>query len=115
MSSTLENPYIPFFARVVDVKDENPTTKTFTLSMVNGESLRFRPGQFDIVSYFGVGESAFSTCSNPEEKDLFENTIRRVGRVTTALFNLKPGDTLGIRGPYGRPWPLKRSLGTTLS
>lgn len=114
MSSKPENPYIPAFARVIDVKDENPTTKTFILSMVNSESLRFRPGQFDIVSYFGVGESAFSICSNPEEKNVFENTVRRVGRVTTALFNVKPGDMLGIRGPYGRPWPLEKVTGNDL-
>ncbi|MBO3799262.1 MAG: FAD/NAD(P)-binding protein [Thermoproteota archaeon] len=114
MSNGLENPYIPVFAKVVNVRDENPTTKTFTLSTVNGEAMRFRPGQFDIVSYFGVGESAFSICSSPEEKDVFENTVRRVGRVTTALFNAKPGDVLGVRGPYGKPWPLEKAAGNDL-
>lgn len=108
MSNEFENPYAPAFAKVVDFRDENSTTRTFTLSMVNGEALRFRPGQFDIVSYFGVGESAFSICSSPEERNMFENTVRRVGRVTTALFNVKPGERLGIRGPYGKPWPLEK-------
>ncbi|MEM3659613.1 MAG: FAD/NAD(P)-binding protein [Thermoproteota archaeon] len=114
MSNGLENPYMPVFAKVVSVRDENPTTKTFTLSMVSGEAMRFRPGQFDIVSYFGVGESAFSICSSPEEKEVFENTVRRVGRVTTALFNTKPGDILGVRGPYGKPWPLEKATGNDL-
>lgn len=114
MSNEFENPYIPAFAKVVNFRDENNTTKTFTLRMVNGEALRFRPGQFDIVSYFGVGESAFSICSSPEEKNFFENTVRRVGRVTTALFNVKPGDVLGIRGPYGKPWPLEKAAGNDL-
>ena len=114
MSSMSENPYVPAFVKVIDVRDENPITKTFRLRMVNGEALRFRPGQFDIVSYFGVGESAFSICSSPEEKDVFENTVRKVGRVTTALFNVKPGDTLGVRGPYGKPWPLEKIVGNDL-
>ncbi|MEM3028344.1 MAG: FAD/NAD(P)-binding protein [Candidatus Bathyarchaeia archaeon] len=114
MSRAFENPYIPAFAEVVGIRDENSTTRTFTLRMANGEAFRFRPGQFDIVSYFGVGEAAFSICSNPLERNAFENTIRRVGRVTTALFNLKPGAVLGIRGPYGRPWPLEKVSGNDL-
>ena len=114
MSSEFENPYLPAFAKVMEVRSENSVTKTFTMSMLNGEALRFRPGQFDIVSYFGVGESAFSICSNPEERNVFENTVRRVGRVTTALFNIKPGDVLGIRGPYGKPWPLEKAAGNDL-
>ena len=114
MSNGFENPYVPAFAKVVEVRNENSITKTFTMSMLNGEALRFRPGQFNIVSYFGVGESAFSICSNPEERNTFENTVRRVGRVTTALFNVKPGDVLGIRGPYGKPWPLEKAAGNDL-
>ncbi|MBO3769836.1 MAG: FAD/NAD(P)-binding protein [Thermoproteota archaeon] len=114
MSNESENPYLPAFAKVVEIRDENSTTKTFKLRMLNNKALRFRPGQFDIISYFGVGESAFSISSSPEEKDVFENTIRKVGRVTTALFNVKPGDILGVRGPYGKPWPLERVMGSDL-
>lgn len=114
MSGEFENPYVPALAKIIEIRDENPTTKTFKLRMINDEALRFRPGQFDIISYFGVGESAFSISSSPEEKDVFENTIRKVGRVTTALFNVKPGDTLGVRGPYGRPWPLEKVVGNDL-
>jgi len=44
MSAEFENPYVPAFAKVVEVRDENPTTKTFRLRMVNGEALRFRLG-----------------------------------------------------------------------
>lgn len=114
MSNEFENPYLPAFAKVMEIKDENSMTKTFKLRMLDNKALRFRPGQFDIISYFGVGESAFSISSSPEEKDVFENTIRKVGRVTTALFNVKPGDILGVRGPYGRPWPLEKVIGNDL-
>jgi NAD(P)H-flavin reductase len=109
-----ENPYVPALARVVGVKDENSTTRTFTLRVEGDEPFLFRPGQFDILSFFGVGEAAFSVCSSPDGGSAFQNTIRRVGRVTTALFNTRPGDVLGIRGPYGRPWPLEKLIGNDL-
>lgn len=108
------NPYVPIPAKVISVKEENSTTKTLTFGLSSGEAFRFKPGQFDIVSYYGVGESAFSICSNPEGKPTFENTVRKVGRVTTALFNVKPGDVVGVRGPYGKPWPLEKVIGNDL-
>ena len=33
-------------------------------------------------------------------------TIRGVGAVTDALTGLLPGAAVGLRGPYGRAWPL---------
>jgi NAD(P)H-flavin reductase len=33
------------------------------------------------------------------------------GRVTTALSRLSVGDTVGLRGPYGHPWPLAELRG----
>lgn len=108
------NPYIPMQAKVIRIRDENPNTRTFTMGISSGEMLGFKPGQFDILSYYGAGESAFSICSSPEERSLIENTVRRVGRVTAALFNIKPGDTIGVRGPYGSPWPLEKFIGNDL-
>lgn len=109
-----ENPYMPAPVRVVSIRDENSTTRTFVLRLEDGSPFLFRPGQFDILSFFGVGEAAFSVCSSPDGDSVFENTIRRVGRVTTALFNTKPGDLLGVRGPYGRHWPLEKLIGNDL-
>jgi NAD(P)H-flavin reductase len=34
--------------------------------------------------------------------------------VTAALDRLRPGDTVGVRGPFGRPWPLDEAEGGDL-
>jgi NAD(P)H-flavin reductase len=54
---------------------------------------------------FGIGEipislSSIGACS-------LQFTIRRVGAVSEALSLLKPGARLGLRGPFGQPWPLQ--------
>ncbi|NIQ44607.1 MAG: Ni/Fe hydrogenase subunit gamma, partial [Pseudomonas stutzeri] len=60
---------------------------------------------------YGVGEVPISIVSDPEEGGTLDHTIRALGRVTHGLVNLQAGDRLGIRGPYGRGWPLGRAAG----
>lgn len=71
----------------------------------------FVPGQFNMLYLYGVGEVAISVCSDPDNKQFFSHTIRAVGRVTNALQQLQVGDTIGLRGPYGKGWPLQSALG----
>jgi sulfhydrogenase subunit gamma (sulfur reductase) len=49
--------------------------------------------------------------SDPEERDGIGHTIRAVGRVTRGLAALQPGDRVGLRGPFGRGWPLQEMGG----
>ena len=39
------------------------------------------------------------------------HTTRIVGTVTKALGKLRPGDGLGVRGPFGSGWPLEQVAG----
>ncbi len=78
------------------------------------EPIAFQPGQFDMVYVYGVGEAAISISSDPATPGLLSHTIRAVGWVTKALNDLQPGATIGIRGPYGRPWPLDEAAGRDL-
>jgi NAD(P)H-flavin reductase len=55
---------------------------------------------------FGVGEVAISISSDPAHTHRLGHTIRHVGRVTDVFRGLGPGDEIGVRGPFGRPWPL---------
>jgi NAD(P)H-flavin reductase len=73
------------------------------------DPIAFQPGQFDMVYVYGVGEAAISISSDPATPGLLSHTIRAVGWVTKALNDLQPGTTIGIRGPYGRPWPLEEA------
>jgi NAD(P)H-flavin reductase len=73
---------------------------------------RFAPGQFNMLYAFGIGEAAISISGDPAEPGRLVHTIRSVGKVSDALTRLRPGDALGLRGPYGGGWPLDAALGS---
>ena len=90
------------------------TDDTFTLSFnlrELGETYQFRPGQFNMLYVFGVGEVAISISSDPARPKNLVHTIHRVGVVTSALSQLKRGDVIGLRGPFGSSWPLDPATG----
>ena len=103
------NPLIPMRARVERVIRETPDTVTLYLRSLDGAFRRFLPGQFSMLYVFGVGEVPISISGDPEEKSFQAYTVRKVGVVTGALTRLKPGDILGVRGPYGTSWPLEEA------
>ncbi len=70
------------------------------------ESFSFSPGQFVMLSIFGVGEAPISITSGPDEKGFVELCVRRAGRVTGALHALEENATVGLRGPYGNGYPV---------
>jgi sulfhydrogenase subunit gamma (sulfur reductase) len=56
-----------------------------------------------------------SVASDPAQSETLDHTIRAVGRVTRVLAAARsPGDRLGLRGPYGRGWPLRDAEGQDL-
>lgn len=106
--------WMPFPARVLAIKDENFNTRTLTMEFCDEntrEAYRFIPGQFNMVYVPGVGEAAISISSNPYRPQRLEHTIRLVGTVTRAVSRLKVGDVVGLRGPFGRGWPLAKLEG----
>ncbi len=103
------NPYQPVKAKVLEVIEETPTIKTLRLKPEVDFS--FKAGQFVSMTVYGVGEAPFTPSSSPFEKDYIELTVMKVGRVTEAIHALKPGDEVGIRGPFGRPYPLEKFEG----
>lgn len=98
----------PKLMKVLDVKPEIPLVNLFVLER-NG--FAFQPGQFVEVSVFGVGEVPISISSPPSLSDKLILTIRKSGTVTSAIHQVQPGDFLGIRGPFGRPFPMKEFEG----
>ncbi len=104
----------PHEAEVIEHIRETPSIFTlrlrFTDPAVNA-AYRFEPGQFNMLYLFGVGEVPISIVSDPEDEHLYDHTIRAVGRVTKGLANLKVGDRIGVRGPYGRGWPMREAEG----
>jgi len=108
------NPYLLHEAEIVDRIDEATGIFTLRLRFTDPAVHRaydFQPGQFNMVYLFGVGEVAISIVSDPRDEHLYDHTIRVVGRVTRGLVQLQAGQNIGIRGPFGRGWPLHQSHG----
>ncbi len=111
------NPLLPREARIVERTEEALDIFTLGLQfpdMADKDHYRFAPGQFNMLYLHGVGEIPISIVSDPEDKHILYHTIRRVGRVTKGMHQLKVGDYLGIRGPYGRGWPVDQAKGKTV-
>lgn len=109
------NPYIPFPVKIKSVRDEAPDTKTFTLELKGkGSSFKYLPGQFIEVSYFGYGEAPISITSSPSQKGILDINVKAVGKLTRKLHELKKGDSIFIRGPYGNSFPLNKFKGRDL-
>lgn len=72
----------------------------------NKEGLVFNPGQFILLSNFGYGEAPFGGASSPYEGKYLDLVIREAGELTKSIHNLKKGDSLFLRGPYGNGFPL---------
>jgi NAD(P)H-flavin reductase len=62
----------------------------------------------------GIGEVPISICGISRDGRAVEHAIRSVGAVTAALTKLRPGESVGVRGPFGNGWPLDDSEGCDL-
>ena len=107
-----ESIYLPVMARLLKVEQMTELEKLFTLELPDGLHLGNEPGQFVGVSLFGIGEAPISISSSPSRSNgTFELCVRRVGDVTNALHQMDAGDIVGIRGPFGQPFPVDKMKG----
>ncbi len=107
----------PHAATVVSRIQESPTIFTLRLRLDDAAAqaaYRSAPGQFNMLYLPGVGEAPISIMSDPGDRDGIGHTIRALGRVTQGLAALKPGDQVGLRGPFGRGWPLQEVGGNDI-
>ncbi len=111
---TETSPHLPRTAEIVERVEEARDIFTLRLRLCEAAAhaaYRFRPGQFNMLYLFGVGEVPISIVSDPADETLLDHTIRSVGRVTRGLARLVAGARIGLRGPYGRGWPMEAALG----
>ena len=104
-----DNPYRPIKTEVLEVIAETPTIKTIKLKP--DELMTFETGQFIELTIPGVGEAPFTPSSRPSARDVIEVTVMKVGKVTEKIHELKKGDTVGLRGPFGKGYPLDEFRG----
>ena len=111
------NPMKPYLGRLAYVRDLGNEIKMFGVELLDGGKQAFRhyqPGQFAFLSAFGVGEAPFGIASTPQDGDVLEFAIQRLGSVTTELHELGVGDIVGVRGPLGNWFPLEQFKGKNL-
>lgn len=106
----MHNIYSLYKCRVLRVYDLTDDVKLFLFRFEDpdiAESWTFIPGQFVQLSIPCIGEVPISICSSPMRRGFFELCIKKAGRVTSKIFDLKPKDIVGVRGPYGNGFPIK--------
>ncbi|MFT5313428.1 MAG: anaerobic sulfite reductase subunit B [Paraglaciecola sp.] len=94
---------------IIDCYDDGQDAKHFTfepLGFVHNRPIQV--GQFFMLSVPGAGQAAFTYAALPDSKGRFVALIRKVGKLTKALFKLKKGAVLGYNGPFGRGWPVAK-------
>jgi NAD(P)H-flavin reductase len=91
-------------ARDVVTLELEPTTGVSSFS--------FKPGQFNMLYHFAVGEVPISLSGDPENPLPIVHTIRAVGAVSRGLCSLDRGEAVGVRGPFGSTWPVEEAKGS---
>ncbi len=106
--------YLPEIAEVVSTKQLTGMEKYIELKLKGMESFNFNPGQFVLISIFGIGEAPISISSSPLNTDMIGICVRNAGDVTAAINKLEKGSYLGIRGPLGNGFPVDEMKGKDL-
>jgi len=100
-----ENPLVPSVVTVLKIVEETSDIKTFHVSTKDGKKpFTPMPGQLGMFSLLTVGEGMFSVTAQGENH--LEFAIKKCGMLTDALHEIKPGQMMGVRGPYGNGFPL---------
>lgn len=105
----MKNIYNPKEAILEDIITESPTIKTFVLRP--REEFEFKAGQFIELTLPGIGEAPFTPSSDPNLKNKIDVTIMNAGMVTSILHASPKNISLGIRGPFGKGYPLDKFEG----
>ncbi|MFH1155553.1 MAG: FAD/NAD(P)-binding protein [Pseudomonadota bacterium] len=88
------------------------THDTFSIELVPpGSGFSFKAGQFNMLYMFGTGEVPISISGDPGDEHRIIHTIRAYGSVTSRMMGLRKGDSVGVRGPFGNPWPMESLSG----
>ncbi len=109
-----ERLYVPALAEIVKAQQLTELEKFFEIRLLEPRPFSFEPGQFILLSVLGVGEAPVTLASSPLRRDGLEICVRRVGSLTNALHRLQEGATIGLRGPYGKGFPMESIKGKDL-
>lgn len=111
MERAMISPFIPLSATIVEIRHLTDREKLFVLRLDTPVHFPVRPCQFVMVSLYGIGEAPISISSiSFKDVPYIELCIRAIGNLTRAIHTLRPGQKVGIRGPYGNGFPIERVI-----
>lgn len=105
----MNNIYIPKGYKILNIVNESNIECLFEIEF----DQHCKPGQFVQVSLPKIGEAPIS-ITRINEKSI-EILIRKVGKVTNAIFKLKVGDIIFLRGPFGNSFDVDAFEGKDLA
>lgn len=100
----MNNPVRPVPCKILEVKQESKHEYTFKVE----SDIKPAHGQFLQLSIPKVGEAPISVSAFGD--GWMDFTIRSVGKVTDEIFKKEAGDTLFLRGAYGKGWPVEEQF-----
>lgn len=103
----MRNDFLPITAKITRI--EEMVADNYVFTFLPEHPINVAPGQFFEISLPGIGSFPVSSCDRIKDQAIAA-CIRRTGRVTNALYKLRPGSTVGLRGPYGNGFPLEKIL-----
>ncbi|NLB35456.1 MAG: hypothetical protein GX817_06565 [Elusimicrobia bacterium] len=106
------SPYFPQTAKIIEIRPETSLVKSFRLSLDN--EISFSPGEFIMLTIPGEGEFPLTPTSEPIKSTVIEVAVKKEGYATELLHEKRIGDVVGIRGPYGKGYPLTELSGRDL-
>ncbi|MBN1156832.1 FAD-dependent oxidoreductase [Candidatus Woesearchaeota archaeon] len=94
-----------FESEIIEVINETHDVKTFRVKRQEGYD--FVPGQFTLVSFadkpeFEGKKIPLTFSSSPTEKSFLDFSVKRIGRFTQTMHNLKAGEKLVLAEPRGK-------------
>lgn len=105
-----KNEWLPGIWHVLATQQE--ASDVVTLEIAPRDSIikfSIAPGQFNMLYGFAMGEIPISLSGSTQRG--FLHTIRNVGAISNHLTHLLPGESIGVRGPFGKGWHLPDAKG----
>ncbi|MCK4297822.1 MAG: FAD/NAD(P)-binding protein [Candidatus Marinimicrobia bacterium] len=99
------NPYDVIPATIYEIIEESPTIRTLRLRPESPVS--FKTGQFVELTIPNIGEGPFTPSSSHYITEEIDITIMKTGFVTEYVHKARVGDAVGLRGPYGKGYPIE--------
>jgi len=99
------NPYDVIPAVIYEIIEESPTIRTLRLRPES--PISFKTGQFVELTIPNIGEGPFTPSSSHYITGEMDITIMKTGFVTEYVHKARVGDTVGLRGPYGKGYPIE--------